>query len=393
MTQENRFKKIKDALQRELKIRKYKKEKNYEQIYLEFGSKAYSAHVPYLYKVKEIRRLKKAHNYDLIMKKYGEKEYQKYISYVIKQDVLDQTGSAYLAKKEQVKYLINKFITKDIPSALLSATKTIVTAGIVLICISPIFFNYVNTDIIQDNSIEYAQEISQYNINATNYANEIKELASKYELSDLDIIMKVMSDMWKQIDGYGEPELDIIGYYRLDIGNGVGVCRHMADDIAFKLNEINPEYNARTLCVYASDGNYETSNIERTFAESATTEEITGEPITIQNNFDYTILTGNHAVTIIDLNDQTIIIDPTNPMLGVLKNGEIKLLNPSTGEYNFTHIGNSFLLGLDTYEFEIRMLQSYLNHQPIEELIEQYGLEAQNESLNKIASLDAKKLS
>lgn len=393
MTQENRFKKIKDALQRELKIRKYKKEKNYEQIYLEFGSKSYSAHVPYLYKVKEIRRLKKAHNYDLIMKKYGEKEYQKYISYVIKQDVLDQTGSAYLAKKEQVKYLINKFITKDIPSALLSATKTIVTAGIVLICISPIFFNYVNTDIIQDNSIEYAQEISQYNINATNYANEIKELASKYELSDLDIIMKVMSDMWKQIDGYGEPELDIIGYYRLDIGNGVGVCRHMADDIAFKLNEINPEYNARTLCVYASDGNYETSNIERTFAESATTEEITGEPITIQNNFDYTILTGNHAVTIIDLNDQTIIIDPTNPMLGVLKNGEIKLLNPSTGEYNFTHIGNSFLLGLDTYEFEIRMLQSYLNHQPIEELIEQYGLEAQNESLNKIASLDAKKLS
>lgn len=393
MTQENRFKKIKDALQRELKIRKYKKEKNYEQIYREFGSKAYSAHVPYLYKVKEIRRLKKAHNYDLIMKKYGEKEYQKYISYVLKQDVLDQTGSVYLAKKEQVKYLINKFITKDIPSALLSATKTIVTAGIVLMCISPIFFNYVNTDIIQDNSIEYAQEISQYNINATNYANEIKELASKYELSDLDIIMKVMSDMWKQIDGYGEPELDIIGYYRLDIGNGVGVCRHMADDIAFKLNEINPEYNARTLCVYASDGNYETSNIERTFAESATTEEITGEPITIQNNFDYTILTGNHAVTIIDLNDQTIIIDPTNPMLGVLKNGEIKLLNPSTGEYNFTHIGNSFLLGLDTYEFEIRMLQSYLNHQPIEELIEQYGLEAQNESLNKIASLDAKKLS
>ena len=131
MTQENRFQKIKDALQRELKIRRYKKEKNYEQIYHEFGSKAYSAHVPYLYKVKEIRRLKKAHNYDLIMKKYGEKEYQKYISYVIKQDVLDQTGSAYLAKKEQVKYLINKFITKDIPSALLSATKTIVTAGIV----------------------------------------------------------------------------------------------------------------------------------------------------------------------------------------------------------------------------------------------------------------------
>ena len=48
--------------------------------------------------------------------------------------------------------------------------------------------------------------------------------------------------MWKEIDGYGEPELDAFGYYRLDIENGVGMCRHMADDIAYKLNEINKDF-------------------------------------------------------------------------------------------------------------------------------------------------------
>ena len=52
MSATDRFQKIKEALKRELQIRKYKKEKNYEQIYREFGSKAYNTHIPYLYKIK-----------------------------------------------------------------------------------------------------------------------------------------------------------------------------------------------------------------------------------------------------------------------------------------------------------------------------------------------------
>ena len=63
MTLKERFTVIKKALQRELIIRRYMREKNYEQIYLEFGQKAYITHIPHKYKIKEIRKLKKEHNY------------------------------------------------------------------------------------------------------------------------------------------------------------------------------------------------------------------------------------------------------------------------------------------------------------------------------------------
>lgn len=391
MSATDRFQKIKEALKRELQIRKYKKEKNYEQIYREFGSKAYNTHIPYLYKIKEIRKLKKAHNYDLIMKKYGEKEYQKYISYVLKQDVLAQTGNIYLAKKEQIKYEFNKFFTKSIPSL----TKSILVASAFLITISPALFGYLNESLIDENAQIYASEISEYNQSAIDYAEEINAIAIEHNLSHLDIIMKVMSDMWANIEGYGEPEIDAIGYYRLDINNGIGVCRHMADDIAFKLNEINPEYNARTICVYASEGSYTTSSIERKLVETETQNTISMEEETVMGiaTDSLTKIIGNHAVTVVDIGEDTIIIDPTNPMIGVLKNGEIILLNPNDGHYEFTYVGNSFLLGMDTYEFESKLLQSYLNPSSIKELTERYGLEAQNESLNKLASIESKKLS
>ena len=170
--------------------------------------------------------------------KYGEKEYQKYISYVIKQDVLKETGSIHLAKKEQVKYVLNKFFTKSIPAI----TKGILVSSALVIALTPAAFGHFNQNIIAESTEVYAEQISDYNQNAIEYANKINQIAGENNFSDLDIIMKVVSDMWKEIDGYGEPELDAFGYYRLDIENGVGMCRHMADDIAYKLNEINKDF-------------------------------------------------------------------------------------------------------------------------------------------------------
>lgn len=389
MTLKERFTVIKKALQRELIIRRYMREKNYEQIYLEFGQKAYITHIPHKYKIKEIRKLKKEHNYELIRQKYGEKEYQKYISYVIKQDVLKETGSIHLAKKEQVKYVLNKFFTKSIPAI----TKGILVSSALVIALTPAAFGHFNQNIIAESTEVYAEQISDYNQNAIEYANKINQIAGENNFSDLDIIMKVVSDMWKEIDGYGEPELDAFGYYRLDIENGVGMCRHMADDIAYKLNEINPEYNARSICVYASDGEYYTSNIERTIinpeTQVAVKETNVNEPIVVNNlGTKKEKIIGNHAVTVLDIDDVTLIVDPTNSLIGVLKNGQIKILNPTTGHYEFTYMGNSLLLGMETYEYEIKQLQSYLNFHSMEELTAKYGLEAQNESLAKIENIN-----
>ena len=97
------------------------------------------------------------------------------------------------------------------------------------------------------------------------YGQKIKS----YNLTDIQNIMKLMDDMWRNIKGYGEPRIDLISYPGLDLAteDAIGVCRNMADDMARKLNAINEEYNARSITVYFGDGNYETANIEQNVIE------------------------------------------------------------------------------------------------------------------------------
>ena len=84
-------------------------------------------------------------------------------------------------------------------------------------------------------------------------------------LTDSQIFVKLIYDLWNNIDGYGEPEtVNEIGYFRLSIQNErVGVCRHFSDDIVAKLNEINPKYNARNVLVYLQDKEYNMIDIDR----------------------------------------------------------------------------------------------------------------------------------
>jgi len=96
--------------------------------------------------------------------------------------------------------------------------------------------------------------------------------------------MKTMDDMWKNIEGYGSPEKDVRFFEELDfLENGnVGACRNMSMDIAKKLNEINPKYNAKTIPVFIEkDGEYNIANIERTIIES-------NETVAQQNNEEKT---------------------------------------------------------------------------------------------------------
>ena len=121
------------------------------------------------------------------------------------------------------------------------------------------------------NAIEYSKDIEEYDEYIQKYAQEIKNM----NLTDTQIFAKVMYDMWKEIQGYAEPQNDIIGYYRLTLKKeGRGVCRNFADDLTAKLNKINPEYNARNLTVYMDDGSYRLANIERTIIENEQTNNI-----------------------------------------------------------------------------------------------------------------------
>ena len=118
------------------------------------------------------------------------------------------------------------------------------------------YLNYIaNTENIEDYTSEEQLEkldviIEQYQEDIEEYANFINDL----ELSDLEIFVKEMSDMWENINGYAEPdyEYDIWGYCRYNLyAKNYGVCRQFADDCAARLNEINPEYQAQIVSVYA----------------------------------------------------------------------------------------------------------------------------------------------
>ena len=105
----------------------------------------------------------------------------------------------------------------------------------------------------------YEKEIKEYNKEIKDYANKTK----KMNLSDIATIMKVTNDMWENIYAYGKPTMDVDGYLALDMKkDGIGVCRNMADDIANKLNKINPDYNARLVTGYFKYANPEPNEIQ-----------------------------------------------------------------------------------------------------------------------------------
>lgn len=248
----------------------------------------------------------------------------------------------------------------------------------------------VTNDIYEYNKNEYEEEINKYNEKISNYANEVKKL----NLSDIQIFMKTMDDMWKNIEGYGSPEKDVRFFEELDfLENGnVGVCRNMSMDIAKKLNEINPKYNAKTIPVFIEkDGEYNIANIERTIIES-------NETVAQQNNEEKTNelaknVLGNHMVTIVEIPEEnvTLILDPTNPGIGVYINGKIIMFN--SGKENGLKFEakeySDILIRRGGTETVKDYIESYIKPSlSMEELEEKYGLEAQNRALNEVRAIE-----
>ena len=103
---------------------------------------------------------------------------------------------------------------------------------------------------IEKNAYEYSTELQTYNSFLEQYAQYINSL----ELSDIEIFVKVMKDIWEDIDGYGKADNLITGYARLSFQEeGKGVCTSFADDFTARINAINPKYNARNLIVYIDE--------------------------------------------------------------------------------------------------------------------------------------------
>lgn len=370
-------------------IKKLKKDKKYDEIYLKYGSDIYVKNTPNKIKKKEIKKLFSEGKYIDIYNKYGEKQYNKILLKAMYREIKDNTNVI-----KATLWRIKKSMIKGLKNTLIVATG-VLTLGPPAIAVSGAEFV---KDEKNKNQIIYEEDIENYNERINKYAQEVNSM----NLDNMQIFMKVMNDMWGSIKGYGAPQNDIIGFPELELAteDGYGVCRNMASDVAKKLNAINPKYNARTMIVkMGEDGKYEIADIKRNFVEvqeeneeqeSQEVQEQKG-PSIIDNIIEN--INGNHLVTLVDITEDNLILvlDPTNPGIGIYKDGEITMLN-SDKENGLTFEAKEYISsfmtkgGLENITDVIKdyvksFEKSNLTNQEIEE---KYGLEAQNRSLNYI---------
>lgn len=369
-------------------IKKLKKEKKYDEIFYKFGTKEYKKNTPIKIRKQELKKLKAEGKYLDIYNKYGEDEYNKALLKAMYGEIKENKGIVIAILWRTKEKIIETFkqVMVIFSGTLLLGPPTIALVGA----------DYIKDEVAK-NQITYSDEIEEYNDKINQYAKEINSM----HLDDVQVFMKVMDDMWGSIQGYGIPEKDIIGFEELDLASedGYGVCRNMASDVAKKLNAINPKYNARTIIVnMGEEGKYTIANIERKTVKednNENEEESTVIETENENIVDKLMkkISGNHLVTLVDVPEDNLIIvlDPTNPGIGIYKDGEITMLNADKEEgvkFEAKEYISSFILsgGIDNItdvigdyakSFEKSNLTST-------EIKEKYGLDAQNNALKEI---------
>ena len=391
------------------------KNKNYESIYEYYGKNIYNFFTPQKYKKEDIKKLMEEKKYGLIYNKYdkisrvfvkdlrkkkyddiyklidegkyldiynkyGEKEYNKYILNAYKDDLYSETDDLIKIKLYKTKFEFRSNM-KDVLKVILS-----IPISITFLYSEMCVITYSKTI---DNQKIYYDELNEYNKNNELYAQEINSL----NLTDLQIIMKVINDIWTNMDGYGNPDKNISGLWRLDLKdeNGVGVCRNIADDFTAKINAINPNYNARNLIVYIDEQYYNSnsfSNVKVKFSTS--NNQSNNEQNNGQNNdkkVDLAKITGNHMVTIMDIPDKNIslIIDPTNPSIGIYKKGQIEMLSTKDGKgISFMPFGQLLLAPSSIDELIKKDLNSFITDDSYDN---DYNIDSQNDALDYVKNI------
>lgn len=361
------------------KIKILKKEKNYEEIYRKFGSKEYVKNTPSSYRKKDLNKLVKEGKFEDIYGKYGKKVYNNLLSRAKYQEIKENKG-----RKSAILWRIKRSL--KLTGLYLGIASSTFTLSL------PV----MNASTTKENEIKYEKEIKNYDNKIKKYAEEINEL----KLNDVQVFMKVIDDMWNQIKGYKNPELDLTGFLELDLASedGYGVCRNMASDVARKLNEINPDYNARTLVVnMGHDGQYKLADVKRKILEENETVDTDSSSRDVQNKMSDIL--GNHMITLVDVKSDNLIVvlDPTNPGIGIYQNGKIEMLNSVKGNgLNFdtrkftTFItSNGYKDGAESViDFADSYQESKLSPKQIEE---KYGLDAQNQALKEVRKIEEAK--
>lgn len=368
-----------------LDIKRLMEEKRYGQIYNKYGfiERLFIKNLAVSMK-NDIKMLLKKGDYEAIYQKYGSDTYNKYLPRMMQKDIELETGSKFKAKLYKGKFKFCKGLE-------------VVLSGLVICSMSlpTIYFelNQYKVELYSENTKKYAVEIEEYNQNIEEYASHINEL----NLTDIQVIMKVIDDTWNDICGYGEPKLDILGYSRLDFKdpNGIGVCRNLADDFTAKMNAINPDYNARNIVVYLETDEYKKEDLANIDTKIVPSDSVDSNNES-DNGFDITKLCGNHMVTILTPlgKDYQIIVDPTNPSIGVITNGKIYMLQTENNKgLKYVPVGEFFSdFNDDISKINNDLLTSILDFDTkkhLDDVVNEFGLQAQNDALEYVRNLDS----
>lgn len=363
-------------------LKKLKKEENYDEIFRQFGQKQFAKNVSRKYKKQDIKKLKREGKFEDVYLRYGKSQYNRLLNEAKQREIEEAYG------KRSAKAIGNKIKNriKSAFGALLIGTGMLSGAGTLAIGTTI----YQSEQLKSEEKTKYEEVIKDYEAEVKEYAENIKAMG----LTDLETFMKLQADMHNSIKGYGTPSLDIFGYEGVDMGleNEMGVCRNMANDIMNKLNAINPKYNARCITVYlegegANIADIQINRIEKNKKKSKVNEIPTLQMIdTVLNKDSMNKIIGNHLVVAVDLKEEniTMIIDPTNALLGVFKDGKITLLNKTENmEIHRTSLGEVFFRGKESLEIPSEYIESFLNSNiTIKELKERYSVEAQQKALD-----------
>lgn len=352
-------------------IAKLKKEQNYDEIYMLYGTKVYNAVVPERNRIKDIERLLDDGRYYEIYEKHGEKVFKRYINFIQNNDIINELGYS----PKHIKFLFfEQFIRKFKKFATEVTVAGVNLAGMfIAFCL---FQGMKSIEEEQENAILYAREIEEYNNEVYDYADYINGLS----LSDLEVIQKELFDMYSNVE-YKEGYNDITGYERLALYyNGYGVCRNMADDFVARINAINPEYEAFVISAYIDDG-------KTTLLNSIHDGNL--------DNYAFNNIFGNHRLCCMNVNvngdRKQLIVDPTNFFLGILEDGQIKMfVDEQYSEYQFEikPLGNIFFGYNDIEEYIQYIMNSYQDEVDESIMEENYGFDAQMEALESIIDYD-----
>lgn len=353
-------------------IKKLKKQKQFEEIYERFGTKAYVKSSPRMYMRKRIKELIKQGEYQKIKEKFGKAKYRAYLPLITRDKVYKRTGSRL---KANAAYAAGK-VLRFMPYVMLEA-----------LLMSGAFYG-LNRSIYYENGRSNHEIIEQYNADVEQYAEYVRSL----NLSQKEIIVKVISDIHQQYR-FNYPQNDLFGYARIYLyENGYGVCRNMSDDFCAKLNAIDPSFKAHNVTCQLNeyDANGEEVVFDLMDNVHRRIDAHENEDVLSNRSSSQIDAIGNHMVSVITLKDETvpIVVDPTNPGMGAIYNGAICMFNAPENAIS-TRPLSTFLLTEQPLSVFSDYFESIENIKSFQELKEKYGPKALEAALERVKQIEA----